>query len=144
MKRFLFASIFPRSHFSHTDRVQIVEQMIYPFINPVYALIHIPAGSGQVDHLYQKLSGDTFHIYREMIILIIVHNGVMGQIDVAAFFSITFCECLPTGKYVLTVWGGMPDDTSLTDAALTHIIHANGKESVSLLRASNGTLLTLK
>ena len=62
--------------------------MIYPFVNPVYTLIHIPAGSGQVDHLYQELTGDTFHIYREMIILIIVHNGVIGQIDIAAFFSV--------------------------------------------------------
>lgn len=59
---------------------------------------------------------------------VVEEQGVFSVTGSEATYSITFCECLPTGKYVLTVWGGMPDDTSLTDAALTHIIHANGKE----------------
>lgn len=59
---------------------------------------------------------------------VVEEQGVFSVTGSEATYSITFCECLPIGKYVLTVWGGMPDDTSLTDAALTHIIHANGKE----------------
>ena len=59
---------------------------------------------------------------------VVEEQGLFSVIGSEATYSITFCECLPPGKYVLTVWGGMPDDTSLTDAALTHIIHANGKE----------------
>lgn len=59
---------------------------------------------------------------------VVEEQGLFSVTGSEATYSITFCECLPTGKYVLTVWGGMPDDTSLTDAALTHIIHANGKE----------------
>lgn len=42
--------------------------------------------------------------------------------------SITFCECLPFGKYVLTVWGGLTDNTSLTDQSLTNILHVNQAE----------------
>ena len=59
---------------------------------------------------------------------VVEEQGLFRVTGSEATYSITFCEWLPTGKYVLTVWGGMPDDTSLTDAALTHIIHANGKE----------------
>lgn len=51
--------------------------------------------------------------------------------------TITFCECLPTGKYILTVWGGIPDNTSLTDRSLTHIIHTNGKEGSDVYLTSD-------
>ncbi len=59
---------------------------------------------------------------------VVEEQGLFSVTDSETTHTITFCECLPTGKYVLTIWGGMPDNTSLTDASLTHIIHSNGKE----------------
>lgn len=59
-------------------------------------------------------------------------------------YSITFCECVLPGKYVLTVWGGQPDDTSLTDNALTHIIHANGKEGSDVYLTSDTIVYDLQ
>lgn len=43
-------------------------------------------------------------------------------------FPVTFCDCIPHGKYVLTVWGGLKNDTSLGDNSLTMLLHAEKKE----------------
>ena len=59
---------------------------------------------------------------------IIEEQGVFNVTDNNPTHSITFCECLPFGKYVLTVWGGLADNTSLTDQSLTDILHANQTE----------------
>lgn len=59
---------------------------------------------------------------------VVEEQGVFNVTSNEKTIPITFCECLPTGKYVLTVWGGFPDNTSLTDKSLTNIIHSNGNE----------------
>lgn len=43
-------------------------------------------------------------------------------------FPVTFCDCIPHGKYVLSVWGGMKDDALLEDDPLTALLHADEME----------------
>ena len=46
-------------------------------------------------------------------------------------FQVEFCPCLPHGTYVLTVWGGMKDMTSLSEdrtALALHPEHAEGDD----------------
>ena len=59
---------------------------------------------------------------------IIEEQGVFNVTGSEQTLPLTFCECLPFGKYVLTVWGGLPDNTSLTDNSLTSILHKNALE----------------
>lgn len=44
-------------------------------------------------------------------------------------YPITFCDCIPHGKYVLTVWGGLSDNTPLGDDPLTAILHKENTEN---------------
>lgn len=59
---------------------------------------------------------------------IVEKQGVFNVTGNSSTLPITFCECLPQGKYVLTVWGGLSDNTSLADNSLTNIIHKNAQE----------------
>lgn len=59
---------------------------------------------------------------------IIEEQGVFSVTGSEPTQSITFCECLPFGKYILTVWGGLADNTPLTDRSLTDILHVNQAE----------------
>ena len=59
---------------------------------------------------------------------IIEEQEVFNVTDNNPTHSVTFCECLPFGKYVLTVWGGLDNNTSLTDQSLTNILHVNQTE----------------
>lgn len=60
---------------------------------------------------------------------IVEQQGVFSVTGNESTYSITFSQSLPFGKYALTVWGGLADNTSLTDASLTNILHANGNEA---------------
>lgn len=60
---------------------------------------------------------------------IVEEQGVFSITGSEPTQSVTFCECLPFGKYVLTVWGGLADNTPLTDQSLTSILHANRTEA---------------
>lgn len=55
-------------------------------------------------------------------------------------FPVAFCDCLPHGKYILTVWGGLKEGGSLSDDALSAVLHADGEEGDDLYMA-NDTLL---
>lgn len=55
-------------------------------------------------------------------------------------FTISFCNCLPYGKYVLTIWGGLTDNTRIQDNPLTLLLHANGLETEDIY-LSNDTLI---
>ena len=55
-------------------------------------------------------------------------------------FPVTFCDCIPHGKYVLTVWGGMNDETPLGNDPLTAILHAE-KEQGADFYLTNDTLV---
>lgn len=60
---------------------------------------------------------------------IVEEQGVFNVTDNAPTHSVTFCECLPFGKYVLTVWGGLTDNSQLTDNSLASILHASQVEA---------------
>lgn len=55
-------------------------------------------------------------------------------------YTFTGCDCLPHGKYVLTVWGGLKDNTSLKDDPLTAHLHPEGVEGDDFYMA-NDTLV---
>lgn len=60
---------------------------------------------------------------------IIEEQGVFNVTDNNPVHSVTFCECLPFGKYELTVWGGLTDNSQLADNSLTNILHASQVEA---------------
>lgn len=60
---------------------------------------------------------------------IVEQQGIFNVTGDESSYSITFSQALPLGKYALTVWGGLADNASLTDASLTNILHANGNEA---------------
>lgn len=66
---------------------------------------------------------------------IVEEQGVFNMTDNAPTHSITFCECLPFGTYVLTVWGGLSDNSKLTDNSLTAILHASQVEAKDIYLA---------
>lgn len=59
---------------------------------------------------------------------IVEEQGVWSVAGNETALPITFCDCLPQGTYVLTVWGGLTDNSTLTDNSLTNIIHKNAQE----------------
>lgn len=59
---------------------------------------------------------------------VVEEQGVFEVTGDEKAFPITFCDCIPHGKYVLTVWGGLKDDTPLGDDPLTVILHAEEQE----------------
>lgn len=60
---------------------------------------------------------------------IVEQQGVFHVTGDESSYSITFSQSLPMSKYTLTIWGGLPDNASLTDASLTSILHANASEA---------------
>lgn len=58
-------------------------------------------------------------------------HGVFRVEGEAKTMTVNFCPCLPHGTYVLTVWGGMKDMTSLSEdrtALALHPEHAEGDD----------------
>lgn len=55
---------------------------------------------------------------------LVEEQGVFEVTGDEKTFPVTFCDCIPHGKYVLTVWGGLDDETPLGDDPLTAILHA--------------------
>ena len=58
-------------------------------------------------------------------------HGVFRVEGEAKTMKVDFCPCLPHGTYVLTVWGGMKDMTSLSEdrtALALHPEHAEGDD----------------
>lgn len=53
---------------------------------------------------------------------------------------LVFCDCIPHGKYVLTVWGGLDDVTPLGDDPLAALLHAENEEGADIYLAHD-TLL---
>lgn len=60
---------------------------------------------------------------------IIEEQGIFNVTGNTPTNSITFCECLPFGTYVLNVWGGLSDQSQLTGQSLTSILHTNLTEA---------------
>lgn len=59
---------------------------------------------------------------------VVEEQGVFEVTGDEKAFPITFCDCIPHGKYVLTVWGGLKDNTPLGDDSLSAILHAEEQE----------------
>lgn len=59
---------------------------------------------------------------------VIEEQGVFEVTGDGKTYPITFCDCIPHGKYVLTVWGGLEDKTPLGDNPLTTILHDEQNE----------------
>lgn len=59
---------------------------------------------------------------------VVEEQGVFHVTGDEKTFPVTFCECIPHGKYVLTVWGGLRDNTPLGDDPLTAILHEENTE----------------
>lgn len=59
---------------------------------------------------------------------VVEEQGVFEVTGDGKTFPVTFCDCIPHGKYVLTVWGGLDDNTPLGDDSLKAILHRENKE----------------
>lgn len=59
---------------------------------------------------------------------ILEEQGVFNVTGSEQTFALNFGTSVPFGKYVLTVWGGLPDNFSLADNSLTSIIHKGTQE----------------
>lgn len=59
---------------------------------------------------------------------IIEEQGVFEVTGDGKTFPVTFCDCIPHGKYVLTVWGGLKDKAPLDEKSLTAILHAEREQ----------------
>ena len=55
-------------------------------------------------------------------------------------FPITFCDCIPHGKYILTVWGGLDDINPLADDHTSVVFHPENREGNDIYLA-NDTLV---
>lgn len=71
---------------------------------------------------------------------VVEEQGVFEVTGDEKTFPITFCDCIPHGTYVLTVWGGLDDDTTLGDDPLTAILHAEKQEGADFY-LTNDTLI---
>lgn len=71
---------------------------------------------------------------------IVEEQGVLNVTGSEQILPLSFGNSLPFGKYVLTVWGGLPDSFSLTDRSLTSIIHKGAQEGSDIYLAHD-TLL---
>lgn len=71
---------------------------------------------------------------------VVEEQGVFEVTGDEKTFPITFCDCIPHGKYVLTVWGGLKDNTPLDEKSLTAILHAE-KEQGADFYLTNDTLV---
>lgn len=71
---------------------------------------------------------------------VVEEQGVFEVTGDEKTFPVTFCDCIPHGKYVLTVWGGLDDETPLGNDPLTAILHAE-KEQGADFYLTNDTLV---
>lgn len=63
---------------------------------------------------------------------IVEEQGVFEVTGDDKTFMLTFCDCIPHGKYILTVWGGLKDNTPLGDEPQTAVLHAENQEAVDV------------
>lgn len=59
---------------------------------------------------------------------IVEERGVFNVTSSEQILPLNFDSSVPFGEYVLTVWGGLPDNFSLADNSLTSIIHKGAQE----------------
>lgn len=70
---------------------------------------------------------------------VVEQKGVFPVEGDGQTFNLSFCDCLPHGKYVLTIWGGLTDNSRIQDNPLKLLLHADGMETEDIY-LSNDTL----
>lgn len=63
---------------------------------------------------------------------VVEEKGVFDVTGDGKNCPLTFCDCIPHGKYVLTVWGGLDDVTPLGDDPLAALLHAENEEGADI------------
>lgn len=71
---------------------------------------------------------------------IVEERGLTDVSGEGKTYSVTFCDCLPHGTYVLTVWGGHRDGSTLADDGVTATLHEANREGDDLY-LTNDTLV---
>lgn len=71
---------------------------------------------------------------------VVEEQGVFEVRGDARTFPITFCDCIPHGKYVLTVWGGLEDLKALSEDRTSVSFHP-GKTEGRDVYMTNDTLV---
>lgn len=71
---------------------------------------------------------------------VVEERGVFGVEGDATTAKVEFCPCLPHGKYILTVWGGLRDLSPLSDDLLSLRLHPDNNQSGDIYLA-NDTLV---
>lgn len=71
---------------------------------------------------------------------VIEEQGIFNITGDEKVYPITFCDCIPYGKYVLTVWGGLNDDVLQNDNSLMATLHMNNEKGTDLY-VTNDTLV---
>lgn len=59
---------------------------------------------------------------------VVEEQGVFEVTGDGKTFPVTFCDCIPHGKYVLTVWGGLKDNAPLSDNGTSIAFHPDNTE----------------
>lgn len=68
---------------------------------------------------------------------IVEEQGVFEVTDDEKQQDVEFCDCLPHGKYIITVWGGLKDTNILSEDRQTIALHQNNIEGTDLYLASD-------
>lgn len=71
---------------------------------------------------------------------VVEEQGVFNVTGDEKTFPVTFCDCIPHGKYILTVWGGLEDNTPLGDDPSFIEFHPNHTEGKDIY-LTNDTLV---
>lgn len=71
---------------------------------------------------------------------VVEEQGVFPVEGDGKTFPITFCDCIPHGKYILTVWGGLDDISPLSDDRLSVGFHPENMEGHDIY-LTNDTLV---
>lgn len=70
---------------------------------------------------------------------VVEQQGVFPVEGDSQTFTLSFCNCLPYGKYILTIWGGLTGNTRIQDNPLIMLLHADSKETEDIY-LSNDTI----
>ena len=71
---------------------------------------------------------------------VVEEQGVFTVEGDGKTFPITFCDCIPHGKYILTVWGGLDDINPLADDRTSVAFHPESMEENDIY-LTNDTLV---
>lgn len=71
---------------------------------------------------------------------VVEEQGVLDVTDGGGTIPLVFCDCIPHGKYILTVWGGLEDHSPLGNEPLSVLLHDGNREGRDIYM-TNDTLI---